>query len=80
MVSIGGQTRPYVGDAIIQNVSGKISDIAGTVGAALPDGSGVFVGNLGSLTSGATLRSLSGIAIGLPVSGRTLWVIGYVSG
>ena len=81
MVSIGGNIRPYVGDAVIQSVSGKIADIAGNIAAvSLPDGSGVFVGTLGSQTSGSILRGLSGIAVGLPISGRTLYFIGYVSG
>ena len=81
MVSIGGNIRPYVGDAIIQGVSGRVADLAGVLASAsLPDGSGVFAGTLGSQTSGSILRGLSGIAVGFPISGRTLYFIGYVSG
>lgn len=76
MVSIGGNVRPHIGDPVaFQNVSGSVG-----VNISIADGSGVFVGGLGSNTSGGILRGLSGIAIGLPVSGKTVWVIGYVSG
>ena len=78
MVSIGGQTRPYIGDPIVfQNVTGSQ---AGPVRQT--NASGFFnggSGNIGSLTSGATLRSLSGVAVGLPISGQTVWVIAYIS-
>ena len=78
MVSIGGNIRPYVGDLIaFQNITGSQS------GPVLQtNASGFFnggSGNIGSLTSGTTLRSLSGIAVGLPLSGQTVWVVAYIS-
>lgn len=78
MVSIGGNIRPYVGDLIaFQNVTGSP---VGTVLAS--NASGFFAGgsgNIGSLTSGSTLRSLSGIAVPIPLSGQTVWVVAYIS-
>lgn len=82
MVSIGGNIRPYVGDLIAyQNLSGAN---AGTLAAVTlsSNASGMFnggSGNIGSLTSGTTLRSLSGIAVPLPLSGQTVWVVAYIS-
>lgn len=79
MVTQGGQIRPYIGDPIVfQNINGQQ---AGPI--LQTNASGFFnngSGSIGSLTSGATLRSLSGIAVGLPVSGQTVWVVAYISG
>ena len=79
MVTQGGQVRPYIGDPIVfQNING-----AQTGPILVSNSSGMFSsgsGSIGSLTSGATLRSLSGIAVGLPISGQTVWVIAYISG
>ena len=78
MVSLGGQARPYIGDPIVfQNNSGNHDFRILT-----SNSSGMFnggSGNIGSLTSGTTLRSLSGVAVGLPISGQTVWVVAYIS-
>lgn len=78
MVSIGGNIRPYVGDLIaFQNQTGS------PVGVTLSSNASGFFnggsGNIGSLTSGTTLRSLSGIAVPIPLSGQTVWVVAYIS-
>jgi hypothetical protein len=78
MVSIGGNVRPYIGDPIVfQNVNGTNPGpiLASNASGMFSGGSG----NIGSLTSGATLRSLSGVAVGLPLSGQTVWVVAYIS-
>lgn len=78
MVSIGGNIRPYIGDAVaIQNATGSQGGPVLTVNA-----SGFFnggSGSIGSVTSGGTLRNLSGIAVPLPLSGQTVWVVAYIS-
>lgn len=70
MVSIGGQARPYVGDAIIQNISGKAEfNMNGTIVTSGHAATGVG----GALVSGRICHSEAGF-LPINVSGQQVWI------
>ena len=89
MVSIGGQTRPYVGDAVVQNISGGIS-LSITPAANLIANSSGFFGNsglgigfgsggIGASVSGTVASSIDGM-LEFNLSGNKIWIPYWVSG
>ena len=79
MVSIGGQIRPTVGDAAIQNVSGKAAIITDAASLLAVNSSGIAGGGVGGTTlSGVILNTPDGY-VEFNVSGQKGWVAYWVS-